>query len=77
MSSVSPPPIKAQIPRNHKGHTAIIDSGVSGFYFSKNAPTINFDLTAPNITVGTTSVQPNQSSGASNLGIPNLPPDFP
>ena len=40
-------------------------------------PTINFDPTAPKITVGTASVQPHQSSGAADLDIPNLTPDFP
>ena len=75
--SRSPPYIKAQRLLNHEDHTSIVDSGASGFYFSKNAPTINFDPTAPKITVGTTSGQTHQSSGASNLGLPNLPPDFP
>ena len=75
--SRSPPPLKAQIPRNHEDHTAVVDSGAIGFYFSKNAPTINFDPTAPKITVGTASGQPHQSSGAADLVLPNLPPDFP
>ena len=77
MLAVAPPPLKSQSPRNHEYHTAIVDYGTSSFYFSKNAPTINFDPTAPKITVGTASGQPHQSSGAANLVLPNLPPDFP
>ena len=77
MLAVSPPPHMVQIPRNHEDHTAIIDSGTSGFYFSINAPTINFDPTAPKITMGTVSGKNHQYSGAADLVIPNLPPDFP
>ena len=77
MLAVAPPPLKAQSTRNHEDHTVIIDSGASGFYFLKNTPTINFDPTAPKITVGTASGQPHQSSGAADLVLPNLPPDFP
>ena len=72
-----PPPLKAQSPRNHEYHTTIVDSGTSGFYFSKYVPTINVDPTTPKITVGTASGQPHQSSCAADLGLPNLPPDFP
>ena len=44
MLAVAPPPLKYQSPHNHEDHTAIVDSGASGFYFSKHAPKINFDL---------------------------------
>ena len=77
MLTVAPPALKAKIPRNHKDHTAILDSGASGFYFSKHAPKIKFDPTAPKITMGTASGQPHQFSGASDLCLPNLSPDFP
>ena len=72
----SPPPLKVQSLHKNKDHTDIIDSGASGFYISKNAPTINFDPTAPKIIVGTASSQLQQSSGAAKLVIPNLPLDF-
>ena len=77
MLAVAPPPPKAQSPRKHEDHTAIVDSGASGLYLSKHALTINFDPTAPKINVGTASGQPHQYSGAAYLGLPNLPPDFP
>ena len=67
------PPLSRPKSRNHKDHTAIVDSGAIGFYFSKHAPKINFDPNAPKITVGTASGQPHQSSGATDLGLPNLP----
>ena len=79
MLAVSPlPPFKVQSQRKHHNkQTAIIDSGASGFYFSKTVPTINFDPTAPTITAGTASGQPHQSSVSADLVIPNLPTDFP
>ena len=78
MLAVSPhPSLKAQSLPNHEDHTTIVDSGAGGFYFLRHAPTINFDPTAPKITVGTASGQPHQYSGAADLGLPNLPPEFP
>ena len=38
---------------------------------------INFDPTAPTVTVGTASGQPHQSSVAANFSRPDLPTDFP
>ena len=38
---------------------------------------INFDPTAPTVTVDIASGQPHQYSGADNLGLPKLPNDFP
>ena len=75
--SHSLPPSKLQHLCSRKDFTDIVDSGASGLYFSKNAPVINFDLTATTVTVGTASCQPHQSSGAADLGLPNLPTCFP
>ena len=72
MLAAAPPSLKAQSLRNHEDHTSIVDYGIS-----KNAPTINFDPTTPKITVGTASGKPRQFSGAADLGLPNVPPDFP
>ena len=74
--SCSPPTYIFQSQRNHKKQTAVVESGASGFYFSKNARIINFDPTAPTITVRNANGQPHQSSGADELGIPNLSSQF-
>ena len=78
MLAVLSPPFKVQSQRNHHNdHIIIIVSGTSGFYISKNVPTINFDLTATTITMGNASDQPHQSSGSADWDISNLPTDFP
>ena len=57
--------------------TAVVDSGASNIYIAQNAPRVNFNPSAPKVTVGTATGQVQQSTGTAELRIPNLPATFP
>ena len=53
--------------------TAIVDSGSSGVYLAKGAPCTNINLSAPTISVGTTTGHIQQSSVLCTLVLPHIP----
>ena len=55
----------------------IVDSGSSGYFFTKDVPKTNLDPTAPHIQVGTASGQPMTSVGTCDIVIPQIPSDLP
>ena len=76
----SPPPLIQYLSgAKHytKTHSSIVDSGSSGYFFTKDAPKNNVDPTAPLIQVSTTSEQPMTSASSCDLSILKLPSYFP
>ena len=56
--------------------SAIVDSGASSYFFTKNAPKQNVDPIAPRIQVGTAYGQPINSEITFYISIPQLPYTF-
>ena len=72
----SPPPLIQSI-TGTKTHSAIVDSGASGYFFTNDAPKNNVDPTSPLIRVGTASGQPMTSTSTYDLDISQIPSEFP
>ena len=60
-----------------KKGVAIVDSGASGIYLTPEVPKNQVNWSAPDIQVGTASVQPKISSASCKLDLPGLPKDLP
>ena len=54
-----------------------MDSGASGYFFTKDSPNKNVDPTAPPTRVGTASGQSMMLTGTCELVLPQLPSDLP
>ena len=54
-----------------------LEDGLQDKYFAIDAPVVNIDRTAPNVTVCTATEKTQQSTGTGDLNLPHLPSGFP